>query len=163
MSTTAEAIRLVDKISQDGINRETATELIDYVESQRGDLATKQDMEALGQDMEVLGQANKQDIEALRQANKQDMEVLKQANKQDMEALRQANKQDMEVLRQANKQGLELIDQKLEWLKWIVGIGFAIGFTLLATFMIYLHSDTKAEMKELKAEMKEIKELLQRR
>ncbi len=44
MSTTTEAIRIIDRIDRDGINRETATELIGFMEKQRGDLVTKQDL-----------------------------------------------------------------------------------------------------------------------
>ncbi len=45
MSTTTDAIRIIDKMEHEtAMSRETATELIDYVESQRGDLATEQDL-----------------------------------------------------------------------------------------------------------------------
>ncbi len=51
---------------------------------------------------------------------------------------------------------------------WIVMMaGFTAITATLLTVMLYLHSDTKTEMRELKAEMKtemkEIKELLQKR
>ncbi len=50
---------------------------------------------------------------------------------------------------------------------WAVMLaGFTIGFGLLLTVMLYLHSDTKAEINrrftKMEAEMKEIKQLLQR-
>ncbi len=100
MSMSTEAIDIIDHLQKDGINRETAKELIDFVEKQRGDLATKQDVREI------------------------------------------AVKQD--------------------YLKWITGI----GFVALLSLMIYLHSDTKAEMNrrftKMEAEMKEIKQLLQR-
>ncbi len=68
------------------------------------------------------------------------------------------------------------IAAKQDYLKWIMGIGFTVllaGFGLLLTVMLYLHSDTKAEMSrrfaevnqrftKMEAEMKEIKQLLQR-
>ncbi len=56
--------------------------------------------------------------------------------------------------------------QGQQWLTWIVGIGFTVmlaGLTALLTLIVYLHSDTKAEMREIKTELKEIKELLQKR
>ncbi len=104
MSTITDAIEIIDHLQTDGISRETAKELIDYVDKRRGELATKQDTR-----------------EAIRPL-------------------------------------------------WVVMMA---GFAALLSVMIYLHSDTKAEMnrrfveqkaemKELKAEMKEIKELLQR-
>ncbi len=42
MSTTTDAIEIIDHLQTDGISRETAKELIDYVDKQRGELATKQ-------------------------------------------------------------------------------------------------------------------------
>ncbi len=126
MSTTTEALHLIETLQKHGIKKEATTELIGFVEKQRGDLATKQG------------------LEALRQANKQDLQAATEPLKRD-----------------------------INWIKWIGGV----GFTALLTVMIYLHSDSKAEMKELKAEMenrlnrieqrnterhKEIKQLLQR-
>ncbi len=109
MSSTTDAIEIIDHLQTDGISRETAKELIDYVDKRRGELATEQDTR----------------------------EAIKPL--------------------------------------WVVMIA---GFAALLSVMIYLHSDTKAEMKELKAEIenrlsrieqrnaerhKELKELLQRR
>ncbi len=93
MSTTTQAIDIVDQLVKAKIPKQTAKELIDYVDSQRGNLVTKQDVR--------------------------------------------------ETIRPI----------------WAVMLA---GFGLLLTVMLYLHSDTKAEMKELRAEMREIKELLQR-
>ena len=95
-----------------------ATEILDYVENQKGDFATKQDIALVKQDIHDL----KRDI---------------------------------------------------TWLKWIVGLGFTIGFGGLLTIMLYLHNDTKQEIdrrfaeqkqeiKELKQEMKSINEKLDR-
>ncbi len=67
MSITTEAIRLIDKISQDGMNRETATELIDFVEKQRGGLVTKQDLRAEMQDLRTEMQNLRTEIEPLKQ------------------------------------------------------------------------------------------------
>ena len=41
-------------------------------------------------------------------------------------------------------------DSSPYWLKWIVGTGFVAMFS----GMYYLHSDTKADMRELKADLK---------
>ncbi len=59
MSTTTEAIRIIDRIADEkGMSRETATELIGFVEKQQGDLVTKQDIKDM---------ATKQDLEPLKQ------------------------------------------------------------------------------------------------
>ncbi len=77
-----------------------------------------------------------------------------------------ATKQDLQA-------ATEPLKRDVNWIKWIGGI----GFTALLTVMLYLHSDSQAEIRELrkgqaeinsrfaemKTEMKEIKELLQRR
>ncbi len=170
MSTTTDAIRIVDRIANEkGMSRETATELIDFVESQRGDLVTKHDLKDV---------ATKQDMTTA----KQDIATAKQdiaTAKQDIATA----KQDIAIA----KQDIAIIKQGQQWLKWVM-IG---GFTLITTFLtissavsIYLHSDTQVEMRELrkgqtelkaevnelkigmnelKTEMKEIKELLQKR
>ncbi len=58
MSMSTEAIDIIDNLQKDGINRETAKELIDFVEKQRGDLVTRQDIKDM---------ATKQDVrEAVR-------------------------------------------------------------------------------------------------
>ncbi len=55
MSTTTDAIEVIDHLQTDGISRETAKELIDYVDKQRGDLVTDQSLQAaLRQEVEPL-------------------------------------------------------------------------------------------------------------
>ncbi len=107
MSTATDAIRFIETLQKQGVKKQVATEIVSFVESQRGDLVTKQD--------------------------------------------------------------LEPINQRLEWLKWITGGVIAVmigGFTALLSLMIYLHSDTKAEMNRRFAEMnhrfEKIEQLLQR-
>ncbi len=119
MNTATKAIQFIETVQKQGIKKEAAKEIVSFIESQQGDLATRQDLSAL---------------------------------------------------RQATKQDLEPINQRLESLKWIMGGVIAVmigGFTALLSLMIYLHSNTKAEMNrrftEQKAEMKEIKELLQKK
>ncbi len=46
MSTTIEAIEIIDQLVEAKIPKETAKELISFVEKQRGDLVTKQDLRA---------------------------------------------------------------------------------------------------------------------
>ncbi len=108
MTNTAEALQFIESLTKQGIKKRAATDIVNFVEKQRGDLVIKQD--------------------------------------------------------------LEPINQKLEWLKWIVGIGFTIGFGLLLTVMLYLHSNTKAEINKLEEKMdqridrleKKIDQLLER-
>ncbi len=49
-----------------------------------------------------------------------------------------ATKQDLQA-------ATEPLKRDINWIKWIGGI----GFTALLTVMIYLHSDTKAEMNKI--------------
>ncbi len=121
MSTTTDAIEVIDHLQTDGISRETAKELIDYVDKQRGDLATKQNLKEM------------------------------------------ATKQDLRLATQDLRAEIEPLKRDVNWIKWIVGIGLTAIPVVLLTVMIYLHNDTKGEIKELKTDIKEIKELLQRR
>ncbi len=124
MSVTTDAIEIIDHLQTDGISRGTAKELIDYMDKQRGGLATEQG------------------LETLRQANKQDLEGLRQASKRDLQA------------------EIEPLKRDINWIKWIGGLGFTVilaGMAALLTVMLYLHSDSKADMKELRADMKELR------
>ncbi len=108
MTSTTEALRLIETLQKHGIKKQAATEIIGFVERQRGELVTKQDLRT--------------EIEPLKQGQ--------------------------------------------QWLKWIMGGVIAVmigGFTALLSLMLYLHSDTKGEIKDLKTDIKEIKELLQKR
>ena len=69
-----------------------------------------------------------------------------------------------EFVRQELRAEIEPIKRDIKWLRWVMGLGFALllavmlgGFALLQSNMNYLHNDTKADMKELKADMKEFK------
>ncbi len=98
MSTATKAFQFVDTVQKQGIKKEAAKEIVRFIEEQRGELVTKQDVEPL--------------------------------------------------------------NQKLEWLKWIVGIDFTVGLGLLLTVTLYLHNNTNERLDRIEAEMKEIKELL---
>ena len=54
-----------------------------------------------------------------------------------------------EFVRQELRAELKPINRDIKWLRWVL----ALGFGGLLTVMIYLHSDTKADMKELKADI----------
>ena len=84
---------------------EEVTEILDYVENQKGDFATKQDIALVKQEIALV------------------------------------------------KQEIENVKQNISMLKWIVGLGFTIGFGGLLTIMLYLHNDTKQEIKELKIDI----------
>ncbi len=228
MSTTTEAIRIIDRITEEkGMSRETATELIGFVEEQRGDLVTKQDIKdmATTQDLAIVRQematkegikdmATKQDLKDMAtkedikdMATTQDLAIVRQematkedikdmATKQDLKDMAtkedikdMATTQDLAIVRQemATKEGIKdmatkqdlkdmvtkqdfaiigqeiaILKQGRQWLKWVMGIGFTVIPVVLLTVIIYLHSDAKAEMKELKRDIREVKELLQR-
>ena len=98
MAIATQAIVIEKILTRHNFTEEEATKIIDYVENQKGDFATKQDIALV-------------------------------------------------------KQEIENIKQNISMLKWIVGLGFG-G---LLTIMLYLHNDTKQEMKEFKTEMKELK------
>ena len=107
MAIATQAIVIEKILTRHNFTEEEATKIIDYVENQKGDFATKQDIQ------DVRGE-------------------LKNARNELMSEI-------------------DGIKRDVNWLKWIVGLGFA-G---LLTIMLYLHADTKQEMKELKAETKE--------
>ncbi len=149
MSTTADAIRIVDSIVKEkGMSRETATKLIDFVESQRGDLATKRDLQATKQDL----QAETKDLQA-------DMKDL-QANVKDLQVDMKEVRTEMQEVRTE----IESLKQGQQWLKWVMTAGFSFiaafmigGFTLLSIWLETTRADLKADVKELRIEMKEIK------
>ena len=59
---------------------------------------------------------------------------------------------------QSLKVDIDLIRKDVNWLKWIVGI----GFTFLITIMVYLHSDLKEDIKENRESIKQINQKLDR-
>ncbi len=67
MSTTTQAIDIVDQLVKAKIPKQTAKELIDFVERQQGDLATKQDIKDMATKQDIKDMATKQDTrEAVR-------------------------------------------------------------------------------------------------
>ena len=70
--------------------------------------------------------ATKQDVELLRQEVKQDVELLRQEVKQDVELLRQEVKQDVELLRQEVKIRTDSLTDQITNLKWMMGLMFAV-------------------------------------
>ena len=83
--------------------------------------------------------------------------IVNFAEKQRSEAI---TKQDVEFV-------VEPIKRDIFWLKWVVGIGFSLGFGLLLSVMIYLHSDLKSDvnkridklegnMKQMQTDMKQM-------
>ena len=64
------------------------------------------------------------------------------------------------------RKDIEKLESKIDWLKWFVVIGIPIITTLftgvLLYIILYLHSDTKQDIKELRIELKQdIKDLKQ--
>ncbi len=58
MSTATDAIRFIETLQKQGVKKQVATEIVDFVDKQQGDLATKQDIKDM---------ATKQDVrEAVR-------------------------------------------------------------------------------------------------
>ena len=67
MSTT-QTIELVRKLSNGKpLNEKTATELLDYIANQNGDLATKQDVENIKTDLKNKIELVKKDVEHVKQ------------------------------------------------------------------------------------------------
>ena len=102
------------------LGERATTKLLDFVENQNGELATKQDLHNLEQKIE---HKIKHEIDGI-------------------------------------KHEIDGVKRDVFWLKWIVGLGFTIGFGALLTIMLYLHSDTKAKMNELRADIKENQKLI---
>ena len=96
-------------------------------------LATKEDIEALGGDMQKMETSLRRDMGTLRSDMKEDMGTLRLATKEDIEALRLATKGDIEAL------GGDM--QKME--------------TSLRRDMGTLRSDMKEDMGTLRSDMKE--------
>ncbi len=134
MSTTR-TIELVRKLSNGKpLTEKTATELLDYVANQNGDLATKQDVENVKQDV-------KKDIENV----KKDIRNVKT----DLENKIEHVKQDVAGV----KQDIKGVRTELRWL-------YGIGFVTLLTLILNLRSETKSEMRELRAAVEGLRTLI---
>ena len=100
---------------------------------------------------------NKREPLTVSRQNLIEVYVDKFATKQDIQDVRG----ELKSARNELMSEMDGIKRDVNWLKWIVGLGFTIGFGGLLTIMLYLHNDTKQEMKELKTEMQEFKTEMQ--
>ncbi len=145
MSSATDAIHLLDTLEKNGIKREAATELIDFLESRHDNIVTKQDI----QDM-----VTKQDLQQGLHAAEQNLQAVKKDLQQGLHTAEQNLQQETGLLNQK----IEALKQGQNWLKWFMYGGFTLtnGFILgLLTIMLYLHGDTKESQRELKAEMEQ--------
>ena len=58
------------------------------------------------------------------------------------------------------KKDLEPLRRDINWLKWVIGIGFTLLVALFVGVLgtvYYLHSDTKVDIRELRTEIKDIR------
>ncbi len=78
---TIETVQLIDDLQKNGIKRETAAKLLDYVENQKGELATKQDLESMKQATKQDFRILEQDLESMKQATKQNFRILEQGQR----------------------------------------------------------------------------------
>ncbi len=146
MSTTTDAIKIIDRIDRDGINRETATELIGFMEKQRRDLATKQDLRIEMQDLRVEMQDLRIEIEPLKQGQ---------------QWLKWVMLGGFTVLTAFMIGGFNLLSMQNSDTKTEMNRRFTKIEAEMKEFRVEM-TELRIEMKEFRVEMKEIKELLQR-
>ncbi len=143
MSSTAVAIEIIDRLETDGIKRQTAKELIDFVESQQGDLATKEDIKNMATKQDIKDMATKQDLRAEIEPLRQKQEWLKWIVGIGFGALLTVTIYlHSDTKAEMNRRFTEMNDRFAE--------------------MDRRFAEMRGEMKELKVEIREIKELLQR-
>ena len=174
MSTTR-TIELVRKLSNGKpLTEKTATELLDYVANQNGDLATKQDVENVKQDVKKDIENVKKDIRNVKTDLENKIENVKtdienkignvktdlenkiENVKQDVENKIELVKQDVEHVKQdvaGVKQDIKGVRTELRWL-------YGIGFVTLLTLILNLRSETKSEMRELRAAVEGLRTLI---
>ncbi len=82
-----------------------------------------------------------------------------------------ATKQDIENVENKIENKIESVEKEINWLKWSVGVGFAIFTVFLSsvlTVMVYLHSNTgkridkiEIDVREVRTEMQEVRKEMQ--
>jgi len=77
------------------------------------EMATKEDIDNLREDIENLRRTTKEDIENLRRATKEDIDNLRE----DIENLRRTTKEDIENLRRATKEDIDNLREDIENLR----------------------------------------------
>ena len=106
--------------------------------------------------------ATRHDIDLVREELKHDIDLVRKdidlvrkdidLVRKDVDIAKLELKHDMDFLKQEVKQDMVLLKQDIKWLRWVTVIAGSIllaGMGALLTLMIYLHSDTQTDMKEL--------------
>lgn len=135
-----QSIGLVDKLVKAKIPKQTATELVDFVENNQS---------------ETL----KDDIDELKsKADKAEDKLDNLEKKVDK----------LETKFDNLEKKVDKLEVKVEWLKWIMGIGFTVIFATmfylhsdLKSDMKQLRADVKSDNQELRLGIEELKNLLQ--
>ena len=100
-----------------GFDEAQAETLIETVGEAHDAVASKTDVEALGQqtkaDVEALGQQTKADLEALGQQTKADIEALGQQLRAEMQAFRKENQANLQALRQETDAKLRELELRM--------------------------------------------------
>ena len=134
MSAT-QTIELVKRLAPK-LGEETATKLLDHIANQNGDLATKQDIADV-----KIGLENKIELVKIGLENKIELVDKKVENVE---------------------KKVESVEKKVETgrmeSRWLFGLCFGA----LLTVILYLHSDTKSEVKEIKTDMVDLKASVER-
>ena len=85
-------------------------------------------------------------------ATKHDIDLVKMELKHDIDLVKMELRQDIDLVKMELRQDIDLVKKDIRWLKWVM----ALGFGTLLSLMVYLHSDTKADIRELRIDMKEL-------
>ena len=132
--------RLEPKLGEETATEKTATELLDYIANQNGDLATKQDVKIADVKKDIA-----------------DVKI-------DLENKIELVKIDLENKIENVENKIENVEKKVESVEKKVETGrmesrwlFGLCFGALLTVILYLHSDTKSEVKEIKTDMQDLK------
>ena len=148
MSAT-QTIELVRRL-EPKLGEETATKLLDHIANQNGDLATKQDIADVKKDIAdvKIGLENKIELVKIGLENK--IELVE-------------NKIELVDNKVENvEKKVESVEKKVETgrteSRWLFGLCFGA----LLTVILYLHSDTKSEVKEIKTDMVDLKASVER-
>ncbi len=171
MNTATQAIELVESLVEANIPKLVATQLLDYVDGKESNKEILTQVNKL--EKRVDGLDNKVDnldhkVHALdNKVDSLDHKVNALDNKVDsldhkVENLdSKVDSLDHKVNALDNKvdgvdKRLGKVETKLGLLMWIMGVGVTVIGGGLLTVMLYLHSDTKADMKSLEAKLDQI-------
>ena len=125
-----------------------ANDLIDFVENQNGEIATKQDVDLVRQELKHDIDLVRKDIDLVREEVKHDIALVRK----DVDLVREEVKHDIDLFRQEVKQEVVTLKKDIKWLKWtmiIAGSVLLAGMTALLSIMLYLHDDTRANIRDM--------------